>query len=465
MILIRIVYYFLFTGVVSVLAWSAGLLMLARNWKHPNRTRLYWTAFALSAFALVTANRNFENMAAIGMDQSAELAAQDKRAETTPEDADASETSEAGDATGDAAGEDGEADGEGIVTGEVAAAQTEEVPTIPLYKQDGKVEREEGKKIGDKTIAEAAEVEEEEQVVQGRTLTAIHLFRANHYARMYRTLAIGLFWIALVLCLVDYLAKFNTTFGAYCILPIACRFVDSFSRKTHGVLVKNASREALLEFLTCSLRKGETFIYCGAGDPWAHAEDSAPAGVAHGDTGFPCSKRRRPEASVPALARLQLADPRPWLLDTAIAGLRGIQCQHLETWEQCRSNLRPRVWPLLRTPRLNVARLNGSIAANFMLESTWFGRQCLVVDGPDNAKKWLAELQKFLRTRVHVLAQARRSVNVVWHVDVPIAEEDLKELLFLCEETNYKFVLIGPHAVSADIAERFGESYDDMPHS
>jgi hypothetical protein len=450
MTLLRIIYYFRLTGVVSIVAWLAGLLMLARNWRHPERTRLYWTAFALSAFALMSANRNLENMAMIGLDQSAELQAQEKRSQEEPDDGKAAQSN------------DVDAVAEGTATGGVVIVESEKAPEVPLYRQEGKVEREDGKKLGDKTIAQAAEVEEEEELAS-RTLTAIHLFRANHYARMYTALARLLFWGALIFCLVDYLAKFNSTFGAYCILPIACRFVDSFCRKSHSVLIRNASKEAVIHYLERCVRKGESFIYYGPNDPWASVQGEDPAGIQPTEAEFPLGKRRRPDDAVPALARLPIPDPRPWLLDAAIVGLRRIEVQHLERWEQVRTQLPPRAWRTLLTPRLNATGLNESIHANFLLESTWFGRQCLVVEGADAARQWMAELQKFLRTRVHVLARVRRTVNIVWHVDVPISEEDLKELLFLCEETNYKLLLVGPHVMSAELAGRIEETYDEMP--
>ena len=100
--------------------------------------------------------------------------------------------------------------------------------------------------------------------------------------------------------------------------------------------------------------------------------------------------------------------------------------------------------------------------STFAFEAAWFNRHCFVVRGDELGAKWLGDLLRFLRLRHRALARSRQTVNIVLDEGSPVRRSTLRELLFLCEEANYKIMVVMPDA-EPEIAELFEEVHDDLP--
>lgn len=447
--MIKLWTYFGIIGYASIIAWLVVLIMLVRNWRRDDRTRLYYRAFGIAILAVLLASWNQSNVKAIGVDQSKEIDSQRKRGERVDAAATAAEEAEAaGDESG--AAETGRVD-VAVATNTPPAATND----VPAYKRDGKVEREDGKISRDAMLDDAAQVDKEKRSLE-RTMTELERFRANNCNKYNMVFTWAAFWLSLVGLVVDYFSRFNTTFRAYYPLPVSGRLVDYFCPKAHHVRVRRASPDALRDYIERAVRKGETFIYFGERSPWASGEAEAGA-----DPAFAGGMARlTPDREQIRLPRLWVPDPRPWLLDTTIAGMRKIEFDRIQGLTSLRERLVSRDYHGIYLPLLQFPRHSDAISVNFAIESTWFGRHGVVVEGADLARRWITELHAFLQTRVQVLASVRRTVNVIWHLDAQIPDHDLRELLFYCDETNFRLVLIGPHDPSPYVADRFDEAVD-----
>jgi len=253
------------------------------------------------------------------------------------------------------------------------------------------------------------------------------------------------FWLATLSVVLDYFSRFNRTFDNYYALPFSGRIVDAMYPKALSVRAEVSAPGAMAEYLDRVVRKGETFMYFGDGDPLegTDAGEGSRRMIVLG-TGQP---------------RLVVEDPRPWLLEKTRAFLDKVSVpdEYRPSWTEKR--IRHCDIGLLPLKKVSCKEGENTLTSNFVFESAWFTRYCFIVTGRDLAREWLRELEKFLRRRQNVLASARHTVNIVWDFDDAIPEERLKELVFLCGETNYKLMLISP----GDAAARFAETYPEIP--
>ena len=203
--------------------------------------------------------------------------------------------------------------------------------------------------------------------------------------------------VALLLAGIEYLRRFNFTFGSILPLPVACRAIDSLWPKTHAVHLRTSAAETVREYLETVVHKGESFLYFAPADPWPGERSSLP---------------RWPVRFLGGLRKIAFTpgDPR--------------------------------------------------YAGEFVFESAWYGRYAFVVladrlDAP--AGDLLACVIEKLRMRRHTRATAGRSVHLVWHVPDELPRETLDELAWLCRETNCKLVVVSDAAPAPDAREPFDE--------
>jgi hypothetical protein len=461
--MIKLWHYFGIIGYASIIAWIVAAAVMFRNLNGPDRTRRFWQAFAIAAFGLLLANWNSVIIFAIQPDMTAELKSQEERKERMEKHAEELAAAEGEDGETGETGETGSASTSQPVTVSATnvAAHATGTNDVPLYRRTGKVERSEGKKIKDKALERGAEVEKEERVAT-RKMKPLALWWANRYNVMNLFFARLTFWATLIAVLCDYLVRFNSTRDSYCPMPITYLpfsrwIIDAICQKTLSVRVQHAGKETICAYLERAFVKGESFIYFGETSPWPRINGGAPAARPGRYLTRVC-----PDSDKLSVPRLRVQDPRPWLLDLSVKGLREVGSDHVAAVESCLEKIRPFDARLWSRPILHFPDRSADIHPNFAFESAWFGRYPLVVNDAELAGKWLEDLTQFLDTRVQVLASARRTVNVVWDLDQPIPEDRLKELLFLCSETNYKFLLIGKHRLSEGMEERFEEKLDDL---
>lgn len=444
---LKIPYYFGVVGCLSIVAWFVGFYMIPRHWRSVDRTLRYWQALGFAVVGLLLASWNYDIVARIRIEQKADLEAAEQRMERLEAEEAAQEKAEAdGASTGTVAVAEAEADAEPDAEATDPAADTN---NIPAYRRQGIVEREGGKAVGDRTLEKAAEVEDHEKSVF-REMPEIDVSRANRYARQNNNLAWMTYLLAMALVIVDYLSRFNRTLGCYYPLSIADRSTDENYPKTLSVRLKHADIEGLRDYLERVVRKGEGFVYFGPDSPWrAVNEDASKSTV---------------------LKRTPVEDPRFWLVLAVLIGTVAVlPLNWLRTpgvylkafviaWVVYICLLRSR-WrlPLLAYPpgELKMSR-------QFLLETSWFDRYGIIVLEPDSASDWIERLRNFLAARMRVLARARRTIHIVWNYDSPIPDETLQDVLFLCGETNYKFVLVGDHRISDAAEERFEETIERM---
>ena len=159
MFLVRLWQYFGVTGIFSVLLWLAacGCAVAGFAKYKDKRTRFVWLALLLAVLAFYGAKENSSNVSAIDVDRTEELALARQRQQ---EQARRRETErrkelmfaeESVDEMRDWV-EDGDEDtGEGEDDDASAAGES----GVPLYQQRGPVERDAGKKVEQKEIAES----------------------------------------------------------------------------------------------------------------------------------------------------------------------------------------------------------------------------------------------------------------------------------------------------------------------
>lgn len=329
--------YFGVIGLASIAAWLAAIVLLVVSWRSRRRNRLALVALTIAVLGFVLARINSSRISSFQLDRSEEIAA-------------------------------------------VAAAQTQaerlEGPRFieeePAYRQQGKQQRTAGKQR-ELTEEVAAPVTE----APARKLAEPQLVRANRWDRYNLFAAKLALFVAVLVIIWDYLARFNRTFERYVPLPIAGAWLDHLFPKTRSASLPGETDVPLL--LETIVRRGETFLYVSEHNPW----------------------------SVPALPRLAVG--------------------------------RRAVWSL---PLIECAAPVTTAEAEFVADAVWFQRYAVVVSG---GTAWLAELRAYLAARVLTKAAARRTVHLV--LDVPVAEDELRALLRVCGETNFKVLVRGGETV------------------
>lgn len=221
---------------------------------------------------------------------------------------------------------------------------------------------------------------------------ALQLDRINRFA-VRLTLV-----LALVLAAIEYLRRFNRTFGSIFPLPIAGRAIEAIWPKTHTVYLHVRDGRAVRRYLETAAQKGESFLCISSRDPW-------PAGTDR-------------------LARLPL---------------KGL-------------------WPLRK---IACPPGDAAYDSRFIFESAWYGRYgfVLLADGLDGPlREFLADLLAWLRMRRHTRATARRSINLLWDLPDDLPGDVLEELAFLCRETNLKLLVASPRGATEEAAGLFEET-------
>lgn len=352
--------YFGLTGALSAVVWLASGFILVSAVSRGRKTRRYWTALGVAVAGLLLARLNSYHVNQIRYDQTEEIRAGRELGQSLA--AQASGTNVTSDL----------ADPGLVLTHANAGAEKHS------YRDGGKVEREGGKQLGEEVAGVETKPEQEPSY---RTMKAEDVHRANHYDKVNLLCARFMLWLALLLVVLDYLCRLNSTFDAYFPLPLASPWLDAAIPKTFSVRLDAGERERVKGGLEQAVRKGETFVYFGKADPW----------------------RRDTLPRVALLGR--------------------------------------ELWPL---GKLRCSVDGEPFVGAYVFESAWFGRYCFIVEGADLSLQWLAGLERFLIRRQAVRAMARRTVNVVWDLDERIPEERLEELVFLCRETNHRLIVLSP---------------------
>ena len=320
--IVRLYSYFGIVGCASIVAWAGALGLLATQAvfgafaPHRHRPRAYLAVLGLAAAGFILAQINSNRVSAVPLDSG----------------------------------------GQPVVAQPVEELQSE--AGVPAYMQMGKQHRDGGSAAPAVTPAEQKPV---------RTYQEAQLLEANQLDRWNLLITRGTLLLALLGLVADYLARFNRTTGNSYPLPIAGPWLDRLAPKSRTLLAGQLDLKAYLE---TAVRRGETFLYFGAADPW-------PA---------------------PALPRLG------------------------------------KYWPLAKL-------VYGKPAdGEFYFNAVWFNRYCIVIPAGD-ALAVLPQLQLFLEWRTFTKAAARQTVHVVWDLPTAPPEPLLQNLIALCGETNFRFVL------------------------
>ncbi len=373
--------YFGPVGILSIVVWLTSLYVLAKSARYTRKTRYCWRALGIAIVGLVLARINSHHINQIRYDQRDEIQAGRELGRILA--AEESGTNVISDL----------AEPETVLTNAAMGAAEIEARKY-TYRAQGRVEREAGKAISNEVAGIEVQTEEEEEEPQYRMMKAEDLHRANRYDKMNLFCARGVVWLALILVVLDYLRRLNTTFDAYFPLPLASPWLEAAFPKPHSVCLDAGNRGRIRECLQQAVRRGETFVYFAGDDPWSR--DILPRLVLCG-----CRLRR----------------------------LKKIRCS---------TDGEP-------------------FTSTWVFESAWFGRYCFVVAGVELSRRWLVDLERFLIRRQAVRASTRRTVNIVWDFDEPVPTERLEELLFLCRETNYKLIMVSNRDSLATLASKFEE--------
>lgn len=389
--------YFGVVGIASILAWLGAVVLLAAGVRRGNRTKLCRMAMVMAVAGLLLAKINSHYVSAIEVDRAEEYAKATERQKELRRELDQQRETRAAkirfaeDTPVDAL------DMAGVSTSQTAVVG---VPTDPVdpakfaYRQRGKQARtvaagaaatgvvapETGHSAGPSVKTRQVRQLPERDVIQANRLDRVNLFCAR----------LG-FWFALLLLVVDYLVRFNRTFGYLYPLPIANSLIDSVWPKRYTVAASGLALDARRKYLEDVLRKGETFVYFGEADLW------------------------------PDLRSLPRWRFRQWR-----AGLRG---------------------------KVVVGEGRVAVDDEFVFESAWFHRYAFVVVGIAEAARRLVVFTAYLEGRHATRARACRTVHLVWACAVPPDAAVLARLVSLCPETNFKLMVTGPVPAGVEFEE------------
>jgi hypothetical protein len=267
--------YFGIIGFGSMACWAVAFVVFACYPRSKQRTRYYWIAAVLALLGLVLANVNSHFVSAIEVDRSEELAKGIERQKQLRAELEADAKSKAAkvrfaeDSATDAL------DLAGLPTTtnvyELAAQQDDDAKYA--YRKRGKQQRNVSTDA-QTNVAIVGSVAPEVKANVARTMLEADVVNANRCDRINLFLARFCLWLAAILVIWDYLARFNRTLGHLYPLPIAHEYLDSIWPKTHTVLFRHPAPDAVRRYLENTVRRGETFLYLGL-DPCL-ACDSLP---------------------------------------------------------------------------------------------------------------------------------------------------------------------------------------------
>ena len=218
--IIRLYGYFGSVGLASIIAWVAALAVLATQAvlgafaPHRQRPRAYLLVLGLAIAGYILAQINSNRVSAVPLDSS----------------------------------------GQPVVQQPVEELQSE--AGVPAYRQIGKQRREGGS---------AAPVAPSEQKPV-RSYREAQLLEANQLDRWNLLATRGTLLLALLALMADYLVRFNRTTGGSYPVPIAGPWLDRLTTKSRTLLAGQLDLKAYLE---TGVRRGETFLYFTAADPWS----------------------------------------------------------------------------------------------------------------------------------------------------------------------------------------------------
>lgn len=184
--------------------------------------------------------------------------------------------------------------------------------------------------------------------------------------------------LGLLFLVVDYLRRANNYDLAYCPLPLPSIWVDAIAPRDPVTIRSSSPRRSLLEELRVLIQRGESFVYV--------TEDSEAASQA--STTF---------------CRL------PWGR-----------------------------WPV---EVLNVADFDGSMDDDFVFETLWYGRHSFVVNSLERAEPMLVRFMELMADRRTTRARVKQTVNIVWDVATPIAEETRHRFAKVGRSTGYTLLI------------------------
>ncbi len=95
----------------------------------------------------------------------------------------------------------------------------------------------------------------------------------------------------------------------------------------------------------------------------------------------------------------------------------------------------------------------------FVYESAWFDRCCFVILGETLGNAMLADLAEWLERRCRTRARARQTVNLIWDYPAPPSVATLTEMLRLCPETNFRFMLFCDAPQTEEFIDNFEEAF------
>ena len=217
--IVRLYGYFGLVGLASIGAWGGALVVLAIQAllgafaPHRQRPRAYLVVLGLAVAGFILAQINSTRVSAVPLDNG----------------------------------------GQPVVLQPVEELQSE--AGVPAYRQMGKQRR-----VG----GPAAPVTPVEQKPV-RSFRETQLLEANQLDRWNLLITRGTLLLALLALVADYLARFNRTTGNSYPLPIAGPWLDRLAPKSRTLLAGKLDLKAYLETV---VRRGETFLYFTAADPW-----------------------------------------------------------------------------------------------------------------------------------------------------------------------------------------------------
>ncbi len=273
-------------------------------------------------------------------------------------------------------------------------------PEVPLYRQGGKVERDEGRKRTDadtKALTEQAAVT---GVDEARKLPEQEVIAAQRYDRTNLFITRFLFLLAGLTLLIDYVRRLNRTDDALLPLPLSGRLLDAVSPKSLVVHLQATEAGVVERYVRRAVGRGESFLYFGATHPLKDEPTTLPrlslTGI--GDAGRGVCLRAR-------VARLGL-------------------------------------WPM---KLYTVANLTDVPGPKFLLETLWFTRASFVVLGDACGRAVLASALEHLTMRHVPRARVRRTVHLIWHSPEPMSAAVGEDLEYLCRSAQMKLVVVSDH--------------------
>lgn len=224
----------------------------------------------------------------------------------------------------------------------------------------------------------------------------------------------AVFYLVICALALIYLNQFNGTFPAYAPVPIAHRLIDGlFSEgKEHAVHLQTADVDVVRYFLQTCIDKGEGFVLFAD-------QPLLPGGrLLRGGTVAPSAR-----TTVRFLAG-RLAELAP-------TSVRHVRSDGPDFFAH----------------------------SGFLFETAWTGRCVSTVLGQEAAKRHLLDFVELMRLRRLPLANAGRTLNLVWALPSLPPASLIDEISFLCANENLRLVLVHPGELPDMVARHLDAVY------